>query len=73
MNTKPEEKDQSNYKSPSRPIGDTIENGVTSFLAGFLTLLCHAVQTTPSSIMKQNPNVRPNSPPASGGVSSIGY
>ncbi len=73
MNTKSKEMDQSNQNTPSKSIGDTIANGITSFLVGFLSLLCHAVQTTPSSILRQNPNVRPNSPPASGGVSSIGY
>ncbi len=63
MNTKSKETDHSNHKTPSKPIGDTVANGITSFLAGFLSLLCHAVQTTPSSIMKQNPTIRPNSPP----------
>ena len=73
MNAKSSERDRPNDKSPSKPIGDAAVHGMTSFLAGFLSVLCHAVQTTPSSIMKQNPNVRPNSPPASGGISSIGY
>jgi hypothetical protein len=72
MNTKTEEKDNTNQKPFLKSMGDVIANGITRFLVGLLSFSCQVVQTTPSSIVKQNPNARPNSPPPSGGISSLG-
>ncbi len=73
MCTETYKKVQPNHKLASTSLGGTIEKGISSSLSGFLATLCRWTQTTPNSIMKSNPNIRPNSPPASGGVSSLGH
>ncbi len=72
MNINTEERAYTDQEPSSKSMEDSICNSITFFLAGLLSFLCQAVQTTPASIAKHNPNVRPNSPPAAGGISSLG-
>jgi len=72
MNTKPEVKENTRQRQCSKSKNDVVARGITKVLVGLLAFSCRVVQTTPTSIARHDPNVRPNSPPASGGISSLG-
>ena len=59
-------------KSIPKSIGDAIARGLVSVLCGFLAALCRWSAVTPESIRQQKPGCRGNTPPPTGGTSSLG-
>lgn len=59
-------------KSIRKPIGDAIARGLASVLCGYLAALCRLFVVTPESIRQQKPGCRGNTPPPTGGISSLG-
>ena len=59
-------------KSIPKSIGDAIARGLVSVLCGHLAALCRWFVVTPESIRRQKPGCRGNTPPPTGGISSLG-
>ena len=55
---------------PRKSLGDAIAHGLASALAGFLTGLCRLFLVNPENLKR--PGERGNTPPPTGGISSLG-
>ncbi len=56
--------------SRSTAVGDIAERGINAVFVGFMAAVCRWFAVTPEGFKR--PGSRPNSPPPSGGVSSLG-
>ena len=59
-------------KSIPKSIGDAIARGLVAVLCEHLAALCRWFLVTPESIRQQKPGCRGNTPPPTGGISSLG-
>ena len=62
---------QEKRKSPRQSVRDSVASGVTSVMTYFLATLYALFVATPESIKKHKPGERGNSPPPTGGISSL--
>ena len=60
----------SSYTAPKKTLGDRLENGITSIFVGFMASLTRLFQIKPHDLKR--PGTRPNAPPPTGGISSLG-
>jgi hypothetical protein len=51
-------------------LGASVANGITGTVVGFMATLCDLFRVSPEGFKR--PGARPNAPPPSGGMSSIG-
>ena len=58
------------YTPPRKSLGDRFERGISSMLLSYMASICRWFQVKPHHLKRQG--VRPNAPPPSGGISSLG-